>query len=200
VAFAAALFIIFSPQLATYKILNGVFAPSSHVTEKFVWTAPYALKVLFSTNHGLFSWTPILFFAVAGLVPLFRRDRLLAVCFAAAFLAGVYLVGSYSTWSGGGAFGARRFVNCTVIFVLGLAMLIDWLRARIELRWLAIAGAAFVAWNFLLIVQYVTNMIPREGAIDFSQMIYNQFFDVPPRLGSIAWRFFFDRSSFFKIK
>ena len=35
-------------------------------TELWFWNSPAFFKVCFSSQHGLFSWTPILLFAVAG--------------------------------------------------------------------------------------------------------------------------------------
>jgi hypothetical protein len=194
----AAWLIVFSPQLVVYRILNGNFLPAKDVTQKFTWNGAHVGDVLFSNLHGLFSWTPLTLFAVIGLFFLWRRDRLTATAFLLTFAAEVYLLGSFSTWFGGAAFGMRRFVNCTVFFVLGLATLAEALRRRVPLRALAGAGALFVVWNLFFIVQFATGMIPREHAVDFATLAYNQVFEVPTKLGGIAWRFITARGSFFK--
>jgi hypothetical protein len=67
VSFAA----VFTPQVATYLILNGHIGPHSSVGRKMNWMAPHGLQVLFSPEHGFFVWTPLALIAIAGLVALF---------------------------------------------------------------------------------------------------------------------------------
>lgn len=191
-------FLIFTPQLVVYKMLNGNFLPAKDVTQKFTWDGAHIADVLFSNLHGLFSWTPLTLVAAIGLLFLWRRDRVMAAAFILTFAAEVYLLGSFSTWFGGAAFGMRRFVNCTVLFVVGLALLVDRLRSRVPMSILAGAGVLLAIWNLFFIVQFVTGMVPRAEPVDLSVLAYNQVFQVPPRLAGIAWRFFTARGSFYK--
>jgi Gpi18-like mannosyltransferase len=66
--------IVFVPQLIAYRAITGRFGPSSVVAGKFTWTSPNALNVLFSPEHGLVPWTPLVVVAMLGLVLLWRRD------------------------------------------------------------------------------------------------------------------------------
>ncbi len=191
-------FVVYIPQFLVYYVLNGNFLPAKDVTQKFTWNGAHVADVLFSNLHGLFSWTPITLLAVLGLVFLWRRDRLMAAAFLLTFAAEVYLLGSFSTWFGGAAFGMRRFVNCTVLFVVGLALLVDALKTRVSLKVLAGIGALLVIWNLFFIVQFATGLIDRQRPVDFAQLAYNQVVEVPRRLGSIAWRFITARGSFYK--
>lgn len=191
-------FIVFLPQLLVYRALNGNFLPAPNVTEKFTWNGAYIFHILFSDLHGLFTWTPIVFLAVIGLAFLWRQDKMATVVFLTAFAAETYLLGSFSTWFGGAAFGMRRFINCTVLFVVGLAAWSDVLAARIPRPVLAIVGALFIVWNLFFIIQFVTGMVPRQAPVNMLEMAYNQFFGVPPRLLEIAQRFITDRGSFYK--
>src|SRR5947208_11414987 len=65
---AAAFLLVYAPQLAAYKVLNGHFGPHLSVTNKMKWSAPHALQVLVSPEHGFFVWTPLAALAVLGLV------------------------------------------------------------------------------------------------------------------------------------
>ena len=199
-AMVCAWIVVFIPQLLVYGALNGNYLPARDVTQKFTFDGAHIGDILFSSLHGLFSWTPVTLLAVAGLVLLWRRDKITAVALGLTFAAEVYLLGSFSTWFGGAAFGMRRFVNCTILFVVGLALLIDELRKRISLRILAGAGGVFIVWNLLFIVQFATGLIPRAEPIDTSRFVYDQVFTVPGRLVDIAWRFIFARASFFRQK
>src|SRR5206468_3607158 len=107
--------VAFTPQFIAYALINGNLLPAHNVTEKFTWDGAHIGDILLSNFHGLFTWTPVVLFALVGLVFLWRRDRLLAGAFTVAFLAETFLLGSFSTWFGGAAFGMRRYINCTVI-------------------------------------------------------------------------------------
>ena len=61
------------PQLIAYQALNGHPSPSKLVSRKMTWTAPHALQVLFSPEHGFLFWTPLAVVAIAGLVALATR-------------------------------------------------------------------------------------------------------------------------------
>jgi hypothetical protein len=193
----AAAFVVFIPQLIVYRVLNGDFLPARNVTEKFTWDGRHIFDILFSNFHGLLTWTPVVLLALVGLLFLWRRDKLLAAAFFAAFVVESYLLGSFSTWFGGAAFGMRRFVNCTVIFVVGLAALAAAVRARVPGAALVGVGALLIVWNLFFIIQFVTGMVPREQPVDLVAMASNQVLVVPPRLVEIVQRFLTNRSSFY---
>lgn len=190
--------IVFLPQFVVYRILNGNFLPARNVTDKFTWDGAHMGDVLFSNFHGLITWTPVVLVAVIGLVFLWRKDKVMTVAFVAALAAETYLLGSFSTWFGGASFGMRRFINATVIFVVGLAAFADMVTARVPRLALVGAGALLVLWNLFFIIQFATGMIPRQEPVDMFVMARNQFFAVPPRLFEIAARFVTNRSSFYR--
>ncbi len=145
------------------------------------------LKVLFSSDHGMFSWTPILILAVVGLFFLVRRDTLLGAGALLTFLAYYYFIASYPDWDGLSSFGNRFFVSLTPIFILGLAALLSaisagWARHQ---RVVAVASpvlALLIVWNVGFIFQWGTHMVPARGEISWSVMVHNQFVEVPRRM------------------
>src|SRR5690242_16326150 len=104
--------VLFIPQLIAYKVITGRFEPSRVVSGKFTWTSPNFLNVLFSPEHGLVPWTPVLGVALVGLVLLWRKDWMLTLALGVAFLLQVYVAGSFLTWQSASSFGQRRFINC----------------------------------------------------------------------------------------
>ncbi len=62
------------PTFITKKIIYGGYFDLGYPRAWF-WRSPALLKVCFSSEHGLFSWTPILALSVAGLFLLRRYDR-----------------------------------------------------------------------------------------------------------------------------
>ncbi len=160
----------------------GSYAKSGY-EHLWVWTSPYLLKVCFSADHGLFSWTPILMAAVIGLYFLWRYDRELAVYLILVFAALLYTVGCYLDWDGLSSFGNRFFVSLTPAFVLGLAAFLDSLERAWTERRAAIVSVSATAvlslWNLGLIFQWGTHLIPARGAISWREAAYNQFAVVP---------------------
>ena len=70
VAGIGAFVLCFTPQLLAYRAINGHFGPSRLVARKMTWSAPHAIEVLFSAQHGFFIWTPLALLAVAGIAML----------------------------------------------------------------------------------------------------------------------------------
>jgi hypothetical protein len=174
-AFLLAFAICLLPQILVYRALNERGMPSSEVADKLKWCSPHLIDTLVDFDprpepwcelpndpsigfpplaHGAFVWSPILPFALLGLVLLWRRDRLLCVALALAFLGQTYLNGVLSTWHLTAAFGFRRLIECTPIFVIGLALLADRLSLWRGRGWIVVAAGLFVGWNFALALNW----------------------------------------------
>jgi len=194
--FAAALIFAFFPTLVSRWIIYG--SPfSTGYTEVGVWrlTNPLLGQVLFSSDHGLFSWTPILFLASAGLLLVVRRDRVLGCAIVFSALAFYFLIATYPDWDGISSYGNRFFVSLTPVFILGLTALLaasgrPMHNSRVAWQG-AIAGVALlVLWNFGLLFQWGMHLIPDRGPISWSEMASNQFRVVPVDLSSSVARYF----------
>lgn len=186
---ANALFLIFllgasSPTFISHRILYGDASASGYFPLRdWYWTSPVFGKVLFSSDHGLFLWTPILALASIGLILLWRRERWLGGNLLLVFFGFYYLIASYPAWDGISSFGNRYFVSLTALFVLGLAALFDCL-ARVwnELRATIVASCAtafLIVWNLGLIFQWGTHLIPARGPISWRSAVHNQVTVVP---------------------
>ena len=176
------------PTLITRRIIYGnVFESDYPAMHTWFWTAPKLVRVLFSTDHGLLTWTPILIPSIVGLVLLCRRDKLFGVSLVLCFLAYYYFIASYPDWDGISSFGNRFFVPLTILFVLGLAAMLDFLAGWSKQRGRAFAVASallavLVLWNAGLIFQWGTQMISARGEIPWFQVVHNQFAEVPVRI------------------
>lgn len=194
--FGAALIFAFLPTLITRWIIYGSPLATGY-TEVSVWhfTNPLWGKVLFSSDHGLFSWTPILLLASAGLLFVVRRNRELGYAILLASAAFYFLIATYPDWDGISSYGNRFFVSLTPIFVLGLTALL----AAYEKAWRHRRGAwssaiavmaLLVLWNFGLLFQWGMHLIPDRGPISWSEMASNQFRAVPEDLSRSLGRYF----------
>ena len=189
--------VAFSPQLLTYYILNGVPRPSANVAEKVsTWLPLNAFDVMLSPSYGLLFWTPLVTFGLVGLVWLWRRDRALALALICAFLATWYISAVYSTGPARGSFGARRFLSCTPVYLLGLTAFYHMPRGRGWAAVVPILSFVGIWWNLGLIVQFVTGLMDRQQ-LQLSPILYNQILVVPGRLLDVVYRLIFQRHTFF---
>jgi hypothetical protein len=154
-AMTAAWLVVFSPQMIVWDVLYGQPFALPQGPSFMRWTTPHLVAVLFSDNHGLFTWAPLLVLGIAGLVTFTRRQPAAALPIAAVLLVSWYVNGAVADWWAGEAFGARRFLSLFPLFVLGLAVWLQPTRPGSPIRpWrLAVVGGLVVA-NGLLLVQY----------------------------------------------
>lgn len=133
---------VFAPQMLIWQVEHGVPLAVPHGAGFFHWTTPALSYVLFSSHHGLFSWTPLVAVAACVGVPLaWRTDRRLSVLAFICITAQVYINASVTDPAGGNSFGARRFTGSTVFFVFGLAVLLEYLPRIARAMLLLFAGA-----------------------------------------------------------
>lgn len=183
------------PQLLAYQVLNGHPGPSSTVSGKLNFLSPNFFNTLLHPRHGAFLWSPVLLCGLLGLFWLRRRDGLLAVLLVLGFVAQTYINGAFgTTWHLSRAFGFRRLIECTPIFVVGLAALIDWLRQRTHNGPLVVVACALVYWNVGLIAQWaVVRPDELRPGLVWDGMLYYQFVEVPRQVVEKAYLLVFDR-------
>jgi hypothetical protein len=199
--FAAATLVCLLPTFITRAILYGGPFSSGYIPLRYwLWNSPVFLQVLFSTNHGLLIWTPILLLSFIGLLLFARQEAAVGVPFLLALLAFYAFISIYPDWAGISSFGNRFFISLTPLFVLGLGVLLNsaarLFASRRAFNFAAsIIVSAFVLWNLGLIFQWGTHLVPARGPVDFPQVISNQFTVVPRAVFSRLRAYFFRRSS-----
>lgn len=185
--FSVTLLAAFVPTLITKKIIYGSFLDFGY-TEHWFWNSPAFFKVCFSSEHGLFSWTPIIALSALGLLALRKHDRSLGLCLIVVFVAYLYAIGCYQDWHGISSYGNRFLVGLTPVFVFGLAGSFDWLARVLQVQRAAIAAcgatAVLIAWNLGLIFQWGMHLIPDRGPIAWRAAAYNQVAVVPREAAS----------------
>ncbi|MEJ2744438.1 MAG: hypothetical protein P8123_01940 [bacterium] len=164
----------FSPQMYVWKLTYGSFLTIPQGGGFLHWTRPAAWEVLFSSRHGLLTWSPALILGCMGLPAFVKRERLLGLSLLLVFLFQLYLNSIVDDWWAGTGFGARRFDNCLPIFALGIAAVYEWMRLK-RIGWLAvIITAGAIVWNGLFLCQYALNWVSHMNAIDMGKMARDQ--------------------------
>jgi hypothetical protein len=194
------------PQLVAYQLLNGHPSPSKLVSRKMTWTAPHALQVLFSPEHGFLFWTPLAVVAIAGLVALAVRglaanpdSRRIGACALVMLATQVYVSGSVESWTVAGAFGQRRFVALTTLLVLGVATAWKLGADMSPPARYVLAGTAAVAiwWNMALMALFGAGLMDRQR-LQLGRNAYDAFVTLPRIAPQIAYRYFAHRDSFYR--
>jgi hypothetical protein len=205
---AATAALVYLPQLAAYQALNGHPGPTRDVARKMSWSSPHAFSVLWSTEHGLFFWTPLALVAILGLVWLAAGRvrgaapdaRWLGAAALVMFAGQVYVSGSVESWTVAGSFGQRRFVAVTPILAMGLAawtLALGRTRATTARAATAVLAALLVWWNVGLMAQFGLHLMDRQR-LTLSHNARMTFVRVPRELPSLAVQYMTDRASLFR--
>jgi hypothetical protein len=165
--------ICFIPQMLAWRILYGSYLTVPQGSGFMQWTSPALWPMLFSTDHGLITYTPIMLFALIGLFLFDRGDKkgfMIFWVFFTIFVLEYYVNSAVSDWAAGWAFGARRFLSCSVIFAWGLGNLFSRVWDNKAWRYALIGVFSFLAvFNLLFYVQWAYAMIPRAGTLTGQQ-------------------------------
>lgn len=196
--FSVALLVAFLPTLVAKKAIYGSFLEMGYEHLWNFWS-PALLKTMFSSDHGLFSWTPMVAASVSGLFLMYRIDRKFALYSIMVFAAFLYTIGCYRDWDGLSSFGNRFFVSLTPLFIIGLAVVFE----RIARAWparsmtavSATAVGVLVLWNLGLMFQWGMHLIPPRGPISWRDAAYNQVAVVPRDAGSSIHAYLIRRSN-----
>ncbi|MGE0452175.1 MAG: hypothetical protein AB7O37_06740 [Vicinamibacteria bacterium] len=177
---------VFSPQLLAWNALYGspFTIPQG---EAFVGNAPAWDGVLFSPRKGLFSWSPLLYVGLAGLVPFALRERWRALSALVFALLLVRVNAGVADWWGGAAFGGRRFDALLPLFGLGLAFAVAGLAELSRRRPLllpALVLCAGVGWNVLLARQWRAGAFDTAEPVAFEQMGRGVVAEIDRAIGS----------------
>jgi hypothetical protein len=172
------------PTLISRQIIFGSPTNTGYTPVRgWAWHSPAFWSVLFSSDHGLLSWTPILILALVGLAWFHRVDQRFATYLTVVFVAFYVLISLHPDWDGLSSYGSRFFVSLTPLFVLGLAAFFEWLgrawhgRRSTAAAWTMVAVP--IVWNLGLVYQWGTHLIPARGPISWRAAAYNQVAVVP---------------------
>lgn len=115
--------------------------------------------VLFSSYHGLLTWSPVIALAIVGwLVALREPDKRRLAIIVLLMFAGEWLAnGAFDRYFWGGmGFGGRRFTDLAVPFAIGICWFADRFGARITATLAALASL----WSILVMIAAANGSLP----------------------------------------
>jgi hypothetical protein len=109
----------------------------------------------------------------------------------------VYISGAVESWTVAGAFGQRRFVAVTIFLVVGLAAFRRWANSRGARIAVNILAILCIWWNLALTLEFGTSMMDRQK-LELRRNAYDAFVTLPRAAPQLLYRYFTNRSSFYK--
>ncbi|MDT3699789.1 MAG: hypothetical protein RO469_10195 [Thermincola sp.] len=164
----------FLPQMAAWKIIYGSFLTIPQGTSFLRWDSPFITELLFSSRHGLYAWSPVVYISTIGWLVFFRREKFLALSGLLAFVLMTYVNSVVSDWWAGWGFGMRRYDGFIILFALGLAAFLQALRVRWnKFSVIAILGIFlfFTGYNLFLMNKYLDRKIHPGGPVSFGRVL-----------------------------
>ncbi len=128
----AGVLIVWLPQLIYWKWATGHFLFYTYGLkgEGFFFGNPQLSNVLLSYRNGLLVYSPVLIFALAGFIPLFRQKNENSPVLLLYFSILLYVLASWWCWWFGGSFGGRSFIDAYPVLAFPLAAFIRWAGSR----------------------------------------------------------------------
>ena len=128
VLMAMAAVLVWIPQMVYWFVNTGqLFFYSYGDNERFFFGNPKIVEGIFGFRKGWLVYTPVMSFALMGLLPLYRHHRNLFWAISVFFVLNVYVVFSWWCWWYGGSRGMRAMIECQALMVIPLAAWIEWL-------------------------------------------------------------------------
>lgn len=153
--------LIFLPQLIYWKYVTGSYFYYSYGEERFFFNDPAFVKGLFSYRKGWLLYTPIMAFALIGIIVLFFRHRNFFWPVVIYTFLNLYIVLSWWCWWYGGGFGHRAMIDSYAVLSIPLAAFITYIfekKLMYRISFMVII-ACFISLNIFQSWQYNIGII-----------------------------------------
>jgi hypothetical protein len=192
------------PQLVAWKVIYGewLLRHPPHGADFLRLDHPFVLETLFSTRHGLLSWTPVFWAGFLGLGLLVRHRWSLGWPLVLPVILMTYVNMCSGDWWAGGSFSNRRFDSLLPALALGFGATLEaahrWLARRPETA-LALAATVVILWNVTLVEQVRLGHTPADAVTDFPRLAERSAAVLSASVGSpptwpASWLFAWRRS------
>lgn len=112
-------------QLLYWKIYGGSWVRYSYGDEKFYFTSPHVLDFLFSYRKGWLLYTPLMLFAIIGMIWLPKKIPAMRWSIPLIITIAVYVLSSWWCWWFGGSYGSRAMVEFYALLIFPLGIFIE---------------------------------------------------------------------------
>jgi hypothetical protein len=177
-------FVAVAPQFLYWQVATHHFLIYSYREGGFDWAHPHLLEFLFSTEKGLFFWSPALFISVIGFFAIRRELRFFAVSAFITLALHAYVSASWANWTYGGGYGSRPFVEMMPVLAPAMAAGLAFLVAHLSNGVVRRLVAGLIGLNLFLMNGYWI------GVIQMFQPTIQDLWNMPKRyIGTQIWHF-----------
>ena len=128
-------FFIWLPQFLYWKSITGSFLYYSYGEEcSFFFNNPQILNGFFSYRNGWLVYSPVMIFAVLGMIFLWKKQKDLQLSIVITFLVFIYVIFSWFIWWYGGAFGNRAMIDIYGMLALSSGAFFSYINS-LKLKW-----------------------------------------------------------------
>lgn len=113
--------VVWLPQLIYWKYLTGNFFYFSYGDQGFFFSNPHIIDGLFSYRKGWLLYTPVMIFALLGIVFLYKKHKEWFFPLLFFNVINIYVIYSWWCWWYGGSFGSRPMVEAYALLAIPLA-------------------------------------------------------------------------------
>lgn len=158
-------FLVILPQMIYWKYASGHWLTYTYDQERFFFSNPQVLRGMLSYRKGWLVYTPVMFFALAGMIPLYRQYRKLFWPLLWFFMLNTYIVFSWWNWWYGGGFSQRALIESYTVLSMPLAALINWVftKQRMVIGIFILLSVWFIFLNIFQSRQYYFGSIHWEA-------------------------------------
>lgn len=167
--------LIGSIQLIYFKLSAGqIFVDAyNNAGEGFDFFRPYTWDFLLSFRKGWLIYTPIMIFAVIGFLPMWKKNRNIALAISAFTLINVYLLSSWTCWWYAESFGQRSMVQSYALLLIPLGYFIESVQQKSILQ-RSVTG--FIISSFIILNLFQTYQL-HKGLLHPSRMTMSAYFE-----------------------
>ena len=176
-------FIPWIPQFLYWKAITGhyLFLTYAEKGATFYFAHPHILESLFSFRKGWLIYTPVMIFALAGLIILRTRARSWFLALVIYVAAMIYVQSSWWCWWFGGGWGLRPYISMYPLLAIPMAYLLSHLRLK-KRQWAFGGITALIlilsAYQLFQIRQFSTQAIHYSATT--SRSYFENFLKVRP--------------------
>jgi hypothetical protein len=145
----------FFPQIYICNLFFNEFIIGPSWGYGFDFRNPHIIHVLFNTQNGLFTLTPIVFVAISGMIFFWKRNKELAFFGLSYFILHLFLVSSWAVFTQGGSYSIRMLITTYPLLAFGLAEIIKQYKGLVgeNTTVITIFGLSFL--NVALMTRYL---------------------------------------------
>ncbi|HPD94996.1 MAG TPA: hypothetical protein PLA24_03795 [Tenuifilaceae bacterium] len=170
--------IVWLPQLIYWHTSTGHWFYYSYSKEGFFFSNPHIIDGLFSYRKGWLTYSPVMFFPLAGIILMIIKRKLSWFwAITPFFVINLYIIFSWWCWWYGGGLGARPLIESYAILTLPFCVVITEMNKK---GWSKILGNALI--TILLAYGLFTNFQYRYGSIHWDAMNKEAYWDSFMRL------------------